>query len=68
MIRFSTFIEGETREWSPADSMGDAVRKVRDERADGLTVDLRDEFCQVSYEVIPGRSIGVYYDDDCYNY
>lgn len=66
MIRVFTFTENELREFSRAESIGDAVRKVRDGRADGMTVDYSDGITVVSYEVMPGRDLVVWYGEECH--
>ena len=66
MIRVFTFTENELREFSRAESIGDAVRKVRDGRADGLCIDSVHEFECVSYEVMPGRGLVVWYGEECH--
>lgn len=65
MIRFYTFMENEMREFSPARSMCDAVRKVRNGSADGLCIRLDGDFT-IAYEVMPGRPIVTWWGDECF--
>ena len=67
--RFSTFTEGdECRTFAPSTSMYDAVRKVRNDDADGMTVDVINDSGDVciSYDVQAGRPIVAYYGDECH--
>lgn len=68
MIRFCTFREDETRTFAPASSMFDAVNKVRNNQADGMTVDVVNESGDYrrSYEIMPGRSIVAWFGDECW--
>lgn len=63
-MKFYTFVENELREFSPARSLVDAVRKVRDGEADGLTVDTDS----ASYEVMPGREIVSWFGEDVHDF
>ncbi len=66
MIRFFTFKENDVRDFSPASSLFDAVRTVRDGEADGLCVDFSSDFERTSYEVMPGRALVEWHGDECF--
>lgn len=67
MVRFSTFTEGEVRIFVPA-LFTNAVDAVRNGTADGMTVDVIDSdgnYC-LSYEIMPGRPLDVWRDEECW--
>lgn len=67
ITRFSTFTEGDIRIFIPS-TMSRAIDSVRNGTADGMTVDVIDDSgnYRTSYEIVPGRSLVVWHDEECF--